>query len=552
MGKITRIDLSGDRLISIALKMADDHNYIGALKMLNNLTGREELSLDALSLYAEIYDDLGLYEKCINGWFYFLDSVISEDLSDCYEGLAVSYMNLGMDNFAAYYYNKLLEEANGVSAEERESILRDFLSTEENPLKFAYPPAVADCSQIISDGISYMKAGDFDKAEEEFEQVADGNPSYTAARNYIAMCKIVADKLDEAEQECKALLSRDPQNVQAMTTLAACYSERGDVEAAANLARLLVDLDVEDQDEIYKIATVCCENKMHKEAYSMFSKLSGDIIYDKNIMYFKAVAAYNSGKINEAFDEFDKLLAIYPEAVIARYHYDSARTAADEGREEELSYFYRLPQEIREDNLNVLSSYLAFPKTQAKKLYTAEQLERCVTWCFDEVDGRSGGDLQRVALMVAVKADLDSLVAKYMLDAFLPDEIKIELLTVIIDRNEGVDMGVVICNIYKNVSIEPLIIGREKRKKFLGAYANLCSHFVILNACNGYKIKAAAESAYLKLKEEGKLNLANDASALAAAIYIKSDVREAGINGKKIYTFFDVTEDRVNRILEVL
>ena len=552
MGKTTRIDLSGDRLISIALKMADDHNYIGALKMLNKFTGRGEISLDALSLYAEIYDDLGLYEKCINGWFYFLDSVISEDLSDCYEGLAVSFMNLGMDNFAAFYYNKLLEEANGVSAEERESILRDFLSDEENPLKFAYPPAIADCSQIISDGISYMKSGDFDSAVEEFEKVAEENPSYMTARNYIAMCKIVVDKLDEAEQECKALLKNDPDNVQAMTTLAACYSERGDVEAAANLARLLVGLNVEDQDEIYKIATVCCENNMHEEAHLMFSKLTGDIIYDKNIMYFKAVAAYNCGKINEAFDEFDRLLAIYPEAVIARYQYGFARAAADEDRSEVLSYFYRLPQEVRESNLSVLSTFLSLPKTQAKKLYTSEQLESCVNWCFDEVDGRTGGDLQRIALMVAVKADLRSLVAKFMLDAFLPDEIKIELLTVIIERNEGVDLGLVICNVYKNVSIEPLEIGREKRKKFVGAYANLCSHFVILDAYNGYKIKAAAESVYSKLKEEGKLNLADDASALAAAIYIKSDVREAGIKGKKIYTFFDVTEDRVNRILEVL
>lgn len=552
MGKTTRIDLSADRLIMLAMKMADDHNYIGALKMLNKYAGREEPTFDALALYAEIYDDLGLYEKCINGWFCYLDCGVSEDLSDCYEGLAVSFMNLGMDNFAAFYYNKLLEESNGVSAEEREGILRDFLSTEENPLKFAYPPEVADCSQIITDGIAYMKAGDFDRAVEEFEQVSDENPSYMTARNYIAMCKIVVDKLDEAEQECKNLLKRDPNNIQAMTTLAACYSERGDIESASGLARLLVDLDVKDQDEIYKIATVCCENNMHKEAYSMFSKLSGDIIYDKNIMYFKAVSAYNSGKINEAFDEFDRLLAIYPEAVIARYHYDFARASSNEGRVSELSYFYRLPQDVREDNLKVLTSYLTFPKAQAKNLYDPEQLERCIKWCFDEVEGANGGDLQRVALMVAVKADLNYLVAKYMLDAFLPDEMKIELLTAIIERNEGVDMGMVICNVYKNVEIEPVDIGRAKKKQFLGAYANLCSHFVILGMPNAYKIKDATEKVYSKLKEIDKLNLANDAQALAAVIYIKSGVREAGISGKKIYSFFDVPESRVNRILEVL
>ena len=552
MGKITRIDLSADRLITLALKMADEHNYIGALKMLNKFAEREELTFDALALYAEIYDDLGLYEKCINGWFYYLDCGLGEDLSDCYEGLAVSFMNLGMDNFAAFYYNKLLEESHGIGAEERESILRDFLSAEENPLKFAYPPEVADCSQIIADGIAYMKAGEFDRAVEEFEQVSDENPSYMTARNYVAMCRLVVDRVDEAEQECKNLLKRDPDNIQAMTTLAACYSERGDMQSAAGLARMLVDLNVENQDEIYKIATVCCENNMHNEAYSMFSKLSGDIIYDKNLMYFKAVSAYNSGKIQEAFDEFDKLLTIYPEAVIARYHYDFARLSSDEGRVGELSYFYRLPQEVREENLNILTSYLSFSKAQAKKLYDPEQLERCINWCFDEVEGASSSDLQRVALLVAVKADLNYLIAKYMLDAFLPDEMKIELLTAIIERNEGVDMGMVICNVYKNVEIESVDIGRAKKKQFLGAYANLCSHYVILGMDNAYKIKDATEKVYSQLENAGKLNLANDTQALAAAIYIKSGVREAGIAGKKIYSFFDITQDRVNRILEVL
>ena len=57
---------------------------------------------------------------------------------------------------------------------------------------------------------------------------------------------------------------------------------------------------------------------------------------------------------------------------------------------------------------------------------------------------------------------------------------------------------------------------------------------------------------YSELAKAGKLGLANDTQALAAAIYLKSGVREAGISGKRIYSFFDVTEDRVNRIMEVL
>lgn len=552
MGKITRIDLSGDRLVSIAMKMADDHNFVGALKMLNKHAACGEVNPDALSLYAEIYDDLGLYEKCINGWFAYLDNADYDDLTDCFEGLAVSYMNMGMDNFAAFYYSRLIEETGGVSAEEKESILRDFLSQEENPLKFVYPPKIADCSEIISEGISKMKSGDFESAIRVFDGVDEENPSYVPARNYVAMCRIVLDNLDEAEQECKNILKTHPQNVQALTTLAACYSERGETEAAVNLAKMLIGLDVDDQDEIYKIATVCCENKLHGEAYTLFSKLTGEIIYDKNIMFFKAVSAYDCGKTARAFDEFDRLLAIYPEAVTARYYYEKARRDTEEGNFEELGYFYRLPQEEREHCLGVISCYVANSKAKAKLTYPLEELERCINWCFDEVEAKSGGDLQRVALHAAVKCGLDGLIKKHLLDAFLPDEIKIELLASLTGRNTTVDTGVVICNVYKRYYVEPLSVGRVKKKSFTEAYASLCSHFAILDGENAVKFKYAAERIYLRLEELEKLGLAGDNSALSAAIYTEAGVREAGITGKKIYSFFEVTEERVNRILEVL
>ena len=65
-----------------------------------------------------------------------------------------------------------------------------------------------------------MKAGEYDQAVEEFEKVGEGNPKYLAARNYVAMCKIISDKCEEAEQECLQVLEKYPDDVQALTTLA--------------------------------------------------------------------------------------------------------------------------------------------------------------------------------------------------------------------------------------------------------------------------------------------------------------------------------------------
>lgn len=53
----------------------------------------------------------------------------------------------------------------------------------------------------------------------------------------------------------------------------------------------LVSLNAKDPDDIYKIATVCCENKLHKEAFELFCKLEGDFAYDTTVLYFKAIAA---------------------------------------------------------------------------------------------------------------------------------------------------------------------------------------------------------------------------------------------------------------------
>ena len=79
MAKTFSIDLSDDRLISIAADMVDSHNYISALKMLNKNAGLHGSDEDALMLYAEIFDDMGLYEKSVNGWFRYLDTADAGD-----------------------------------------------------------------------------------------------------------------------------------------------------------------------------------------------------------------------------------------------------------------------------------------------------------------------------------------------------------------------------------------------------------------------------------------------------------------------------------------
>lgn len=560
MSSIQEIDLSEDRLLAIAADCIEKHNLIGALKMLNKNAATSGNSEESYMMYAEIFDDMGLYEKCVNGWFKYIDYVqnfnYDTDLSDAYEGLAISFMNMGQDNFAAYYYNKLLLETDAeLSPESRQDIINDFLAVEKPTLKFAYPPRLADYTEVIENGISFMRDNDYEKAVQEFEKVDEGNEKYNSARNFIAMCKIICDKCEEAEEECLNILNKAPDDVQALTTLAAVKNQQKKSEESVQLAKRLLSLNVTSTEELYKIATVCCENGMHDDAYKIFLKLEGELQYDCNLLYFKAVSAYNSGRINESLDAFDRLLTIYPNAVSAKYYYGFVRRNkdTDDYKDNPLSYFYRLPQDQRESNLQVLSAFTRLSDSAASRVLQEVDISECISWCFDEGEGSSAPELNLLGAICAVKTpQCDDLLRDILLDASLSDSLKMQTIAAIAERNVESSYGVVVCNIYRRLNIPALEIPRNKKKRFVRAYAVLISRFAMLNPDYSYLINAAASKLYFALERTQLLDAAKDASTLTAAIFKLSGIREAGITDKNICEFFGAKEQTYKQMLSCL
>ena len=567
MKKTLTIDLGSDRLIAIAGDMIDEHNYIGALKMLNKNAGLWGDDEDSLMLYAEAYDDMELNERCINGWFRFLDFDTEgrlEDLTDCYEGLAVAYMNAGYEQYAAYYYDKMLILSDETDAESRAEIVRSLLINEPNPLKVAYPPEEADCSEIMSKGIENMKRGELDKALEDFDSVPEGNPRYPSARNYMAMCHIMSGKPEEAEKVCLNLLEKHPDDVGALTTLAAVKVERAgecarsenpdDAVNAINarmesreIAQKLFSLGCGDLDDLYRIATVLCENKMHAEAYETFAKVARERPYDTTLLYFLAISAFNCGKYEESFDAFDALLTIKPEAVTANYYYKEARAAVENGNASEMSYFYVLPDNVRESSLKLLAAFMKLSEAESRKLMETVNICDLIRWCFDESDMHSGSELACLGAEVAVKCRLDDIVRDVLIDAFQPDELKIDVLTRLCARNEDNEFGVVICHIFKRVPLYKLAIGRLRRKNFVKAYSNLVGHFALIDERLVKSFARTAEEIYFRLEREERLNDANDTDALTAAIFKKSGA-DKSVKIENVENFFAVDEDRLKKI----
>ncbi len=555
MNKTSAIDLSADRLIAIAADYIEDHNYIGALKMLNKnavLNGNDE---DSFMLYAEAFDDMGLHEKCINGWFRYIDYAgEGANLAEAYEGLAVNYMNLGQENFAAYYYNKLLIETNAeLTPENRREIINSFVKEEKRTLKFAYPPRLADFSDEIDAGIKCMRDSQYAEAIKHFNAVDKGSDKYYAARNYIAMCDIITDDLDLAEAECNAVLSDKPDDVQALTSLAAIRSQQNLREESVEIAKRLLSLDLTSTEDIYKTATVCCENHLHDDAYRLFCILEEreELQYDCSLLFFKAISAHNSGRDEVALDTFDKLLTIYNNAIAANYWKYEVQYLKKHKKTKELEYFYRLPASEREVNVTCLSTFCSMSDKEAQKLGGDTLVEDCVRWCFDEGEAPTSYELHLLGALAAVKAKLDDMVRDILLDAFLEDGLKMETLSALIQDNTDGDYGVVVCNILRNLRLIPLNVGKLKRKAFLKAYAFTFSRFAMLSEEYGAKFNLSATNLYNKLEAEGRLKDVKSVPALAAAILIGAGVKESALDDEMLSSFFGVTRQKVNAILGI-
>lgn len=558
MSKTFSIDLSEDRLLAIAADCVEEHNYIGALRMLNKnaeLNGNAE---DSYMLYAETFDDMGLYEKSINGWFKYIDycnGYSDIDYSDAYEGLAVNYLNIGEEEVAAFYYNKLLvETASELSAENRREIINNFIVTHKTPLKIAYPPRLADFSGEMEKGVSYMRSGDYENAVAEFSKVGEGNKSYITARNYIAMCDLINDKCGEAERECLALLEKYPDNIQALTTLAAVKNQQNERGESIAIAERLLALNVSSSEDLYKIATVCCENGMHGEAYKLFTRISEELCYDNAVLYFLAVSAYNSGHKQQSLDAFDKLQTIYSDAVTAQYYAEHVRAHLAEDDDDyvknPLTYFYRLPQEERENNIELLSAFAKLSNRSAAILAENLDITDCIRWCFDEGGEHGSPELKLLGAACAVKSGCDDdLLRDILLDAFQPDSLKMQLIALIAERNKDCSYGVVVCHVYRNIELPALKIGRAKRKPFIRAYSMAAARFALIEPDYVYALNASAQSLYNRLSEEKRLAAAADVPALMAAIYAGSGLADGGDDADAICGYFNAERKKYDKIM---
>lgn len=549
--KVEKIDYSAERLGLQADKYYNEGKLFAALRFAYRQYELYGGDAETFARLADIYESMGLYSSAINWYYRFLDIAQDEDLPEIYEGLAVNYLNMGNETQSAYYYNLLMEEDDTLPDATKIEIINAFSREKRANFRFVYPPELADYSREVELGSRALKVGDCKRAIGVLSTVPKGAKEYVAAQEMQAVAYLLSGEPQKAEAVCKDILEEKPDEIRAQATLAAAYTEQGRKEESLALALRLAALEQLAADDLYKVATVCCENGLHEKAYEKFEQLTQKTPYDGRTLYFKGVSAYKCGKRKEAEAAFDALCTVYPDAEVAKYYLREWR--ACEGTEQtpaEPDYFYHLPQEEREARCRSLIHMGKCPKDEAQLFGLLALHDGYFRWCFDEMDG-ADHDLQYLALVTAEHVRADGFIREALLDCEVLDVLKVETLRLLYERNEDELFGVVLCHTYRHVDMMSIKIGRKKRKRFIEAYAKTASKFVIVNGEYAEILHEAAEELYRALEANGGLDLIEKDDDCACAIFLTAGLKELGKDLNEVARAFDADAEKVRAILEV-
>lgn len=554
--KILKFRRNEEILLTAADKRIEEGDYFTALRFLNSYGEEYAPCVDLFEMQADVYEMLEVNNQALKAWYAFLDACDEESLADVYEGLAVNYMNLGKETQAAYYYNLLLQVDDDISEENKMEIVETFAKPKKNPFRFVYPPEKADYEEFLNEGLKALKEGKFASAREFFDEVAPLSRQYKPARNLTAISYLLEDKVEEALAICKQLIEEDENDVQAYTTYAAVLGQMGKRAEAMKVARKLCEMPTDDTDELYKIATVCCENELHREALEKFTVLEREIVNDRTLLYFKAVSAYKSGEIQLCIDTFERLLTVYPEASVARYYYDVVRYYMDNREKEDiqqpdLSYFYTVPQQVREQYGELLCFLKKIRKDAAESVGDDRQVRTVLNWCFDESDG-SEIDLQNMAVAVAIHCGSEKFVRQVLLNPEVSDLVKLFALEKIAERNRFDEYGVVICHIYRKVKFMRVNLGQKKHRRFMQAFAAVYAKFAIISVNHAKRVCAATELLYHCMLRMETMYLADRPGDVALAVYLLSGIKEGGGTAQSAAKIFEADVDNAEFMVHLV
>ncbi len=540
--KIRQLNFDDEFLLDAAERRLQNGDYLGALTMLNKRNGMYEPSADAAAIAADVYEAMELWQRAADSWFVFLDTCNEADFSEGYEGLAVCFMNMGEDLQSTLYFHRVYgDEVEKMLKEKKKPKLRLVHSDDGK----------ADENAVLERGIALLQMGELDQARELLGQVAPENEEFASATGLIAMCTLMLGNEEEAEKICETLLQTHPDNILALTTYCAVLQSRGDKEGAKNAALRLNRNPSRKIEDLFRIATALCETGLDEEAFWKLTELIKKIPYDETALYFYAVAAYRTDRMQEAIEALERLTTVYPRKAIAKYNLERMRRLADGGKKFKLNYFYRMPKEKYREVADFLLAASKAEGSEAEFIASLPELNEFFAIAMDEMEGRDE-KIQLLAVKVALKTRSDGFLREVLLDPAANEIVKLSILHGLTERNEDDSFGTVFLNIYREFFTHRLELRGRRKKEFMSAFADVYSKFAFMNDGNEERIIVAAEDVFDTLNAAGAYELLSEREGIAAAVYREARLPHAEHKLERLCKLFGANKSVVEQILDFM
>ncbi|MCM3273861.1 tetratricopeptide repeat protein [Paenibacillus elgii] len=329
-----------------AVQSLDRYHYDKALKYFRRAAEYEpENPVNHCNL-AGLLSEMGNYEESNRILQHVLDR-IDPTMTECYFYMANNYAN--MENYesaekAIIHY--LENDPTGQFLDESEEMM-ELLSFElDRPTKLA---TIKSREGLFDHdrARSMLEEGKFSEAVRLLENIITKHTDFMAARNNLALAYYYMGHFDKSVDMIRQVLEMEPGNLHALCNLAIFYQHFGDRESLAELLEVLRKTYPFHQDHVFKLATTMGILSEHEKAFRLFKRLlkTGEAGLDPCLFHYTAVAAYNTGRYEEAQRQWKQAEKFDPGSEIPKFYLNLLDRHREETKKPSVSYHYHLPFE---------------------------------------------------------------------------------------------------------------------------------------------------------------------------------------------------------------
>ncbi len=166
---------------------------------------------------------------------------------------------------------------------------------------------------------AYLKSGNFDRAEKEFQKILLQSPSEADILLKLATIYIQQNKPEKALLELDKYHSENHETVESLVLYGRAHGASGDLDSAENLFNRALSLDARAIDPRFNLAKVYLQKKNPDKAKSYLRELIGIKADEIPAYYLLAGIETRQGNLESALDTYRDLLAVDEKQLQALY-----------------------------------------------------------------------------------------------------------------------------------------------------------------------------------------------------------------------------------------